>query len=73
MVVKDIIYKLLHDTNGPIATIKNILDNAKHSENEGEYLVSREPLIKKSLQKILDAIDVHYTELKDSRLWYEHL
>ena len=69
--LKDSVYGLVHDTNGSLGLLKNYL----YSIQEGRYTMDEKYIdsMKKAIDRTIKSIDNHYTELKESKLWLEHL
>ena len=72
--LKQSVNGLIHDTNGSLGLIRNYLFAIKSGKNLDEgslrgYLQK----IEEATGRVLNSIDEVYVELKNSKLWEEHL
>lgn len=77
--IKDSVDILIHDTNGPLGTIRNINSYLKRKIQDQSESIQKELFIvqldgiEQAVKRILGAVDRHYDQLKESKLWQEPL
>lgn len=75
--IEDSTYRLIHDTNGPVASIQAKISLIKIKIQKGtltnEDVLESLEKIQERLKRMTDAVDVHYKDLRESKLWQEPL
>lgn len=75
--LRDSVWHMVHDVNGPFCTIDAVLSNLRHQIEEktltDDILLQKLKVIEERVKRMSDAVDVHYKQAEKSKLWGELL
>lgn len=75
--LRDSVWHMVHDVNGPFCTINAVLINLRRQIKEktltDEVLLQKLEVLEERVKRMSNAVDVHYKEAEKSKLWGELL